>query len=490
MMCYGASLTLALMQLSCCYQGGPSRGAWRLLRSSRYALTQPDRFATGASRDGLCKANINMTRLEAASPFSVAAQTTRSRLLLALLVASRSDATPYAPLLCDLGFGLAQKLAVLLAQRRLLLEACDKGLLEVLVRETRELELLERGKHHGVGCLRDAELVGHPDRWPADERYAFRRLHADGDGFVDDDRPAFLHVADEALVCGLVHAHEDIGMLDRGRADGRSGDDDGAVCASAALFGSVAREPKRVASLKARCLGDAEPEREDALSAVSCELEPALGELRVVHRRWNYVLLLEELAAGRDLRDGLDGERLPGLVAEDAEREFLLHLVHAECRRLVGGHLEVRRAGREDFEEGVALLVAFDFEDLADRLLGLHDALRVRDGDASDVDGGLELVEDLADVERMARERGVASERSRCRRFAFEGRRGHLPASHAVERVVDEYAAEVLSARGRLERVVEPDCAKVSVALVGDRDGVGARPGRACRCGGGASVRR
>ena len=33
-------------------QGGPSRGALRLLRSSRYALTQPDAFGAGASRDG------------------------------------------------------------------------------------------------------------------------------------------------------------------------------------------------------------------------------------------------------------------------------------------------------------------------------------------------------------------------------------------------------------------------------------------------------
>ncbi len=33
-------------------KGGPSRGALRLLRSSRYALTQPDAFGAGASRDG------------------------------------------------------------------------------------------------------------------------------------------------------------------------------------------------------------------------------------------------------------------------------------------------------------------------------------------------------------------------------------------------------------------------------------------------------
>ena len=32
--------------------GGPSRGALRLLLSSRYALTQPDAFGAGASRDG------------------------------------------------------------------------------------------------------------------------------------------------------------------------------------------------------------------------------------------------------------------------------------------------------------------------------------------------------------------------------------------------------------------------------------------------------
>ena len=38
-----------------CLQGVPSRGALRLLRSSRYALTQPDAFGAGASRDGTRK---------------------------------------------------------------------------------------------------------------------------------------------------------------------------------------------------------------------------------------------------------------------------------------------------------------------------------------------------------------------------------------------------------------------------------------------------
>ena len=127
-------------------------------------------------------------------------------------------------------------------------------------------------------------------------------------------------------------------------------------------------------------------------------------------------------------------------------------------------------------------------EDTADGLLRLENALRVGHARAGDVDGGLQLAEDLADVERVARHGRIAPEGRRRRLFALQGRGAHLPARHAVEGVVDEDAREVFAARGRLEGVVEANRAKVAVALVGDRDGVRTRPARAGRDGGGAAV--
>ncbi len=46
--------------------GGPSRGALRLLRSSRYALTQPDAFGAGASRDGHSQLSHTLKRIGSA----------------------------------------------------------------------------------------------------------------------------------------------------------------------------------------------------------------------------------------------------------------------------------------------------------------------------------------------------------------------------------------------------------------------------------------
>ncbi len=46
--------------------GGPSRGALRLLRSSRYALTQPDAFGAGASRDGHSQLSHTIKRIGSA----------------------------------------------------------------------------------------------------------------------------------------------------------------------------------------------------------------------------------------------------------------------------------------------------------------------------------------------------------------------------------------------------------------------------------------
>ena len=92
-------------------------------------------------------------------------------------------------------------------------------------------------------------------------------------------------------------------------------------------------------------------------------------------------------------------------------------------------------------------------------------------------------------MERVPRERGVAPERRGGGGLALQRGGRHLAAGHAVEGVVDEDAAELLAARGSLEGVVEADRAEVAVALVGDRDGVGAGAAHARRGGRGAAVR-
>ena len=75
--------------------GGPPRGALRLLRSSRYAFTQPDAFGAGASRDGHSRLSHRIKKIGSArekrmeNDFLVNCSTP-------FLVASRSDATPSA----------------------------------------------------------------------------------------------------------------------------------------------------------------------------------------------------------------------------------------------------------------------------------------------------------------------------------------------------------------------------------------------------------
>ena len=279
-------------------------------------------------------------------------------------------------------------------------------------------------------------------------------------------------------------------MLDCGRADWRTRNDDGAVCASAALLGTVAREPERMTTLEARGLGDGKTERKNALAAVTRELKAALRESLIVDGGLYSVLLGEKFRARGKIgnclrREKRRGGRLGGrsgllgslrrIVAEHSERKLLLDLIYAEFGRLLGVHLEIRRAGRDNLEKRVALLFALNLEDLADRLLRLHDAARIGDRNARDVDGGLKLIENLADVKRITGKRCVAPERRSRRRLAGERRRRHLAARHPVKRIVDENASKILAAARRLKGVIKTDRAEVAVALIGDRHRVGTR---------------
>ena len=185
---------------------------------------------------------------------------------------------------------------------------------------------------------------------------------------------------------------------------------------------------------------------------------------------------------------GLDaGHTLPD-IAERAEREFLLHLVHAELRRLHRVHAKICRARRKNLEKRIALVLLLDFEHAADRLLALHDAARIGDRDTGNVHRSLKLVEHLAHMERMSSQGRIATERRGGSLLALERSRRHLSAGHAIEGVVDEDAAKLLTTACRLECIVEADGTKVAVALIGNGDGIGTCPARAGGSGGCAPV--
>ena len=76
----------------------------------------------------------------------------------------------------------------------------------------------------------------------------------------------------------------------------------------------------------------------------------------------------------------------------------------------------------------------------------------------------------LAHLQRVAFLGRVTAERRGGGLLPEHGGRGHLPAGHGVDGVVDEEAGEMLTAVGGLEGVVEADRPQVPVALVGDDD--------------------
>ena len=176
-------------------------------------------------------------------------------------------------------------------------------------------------------------------------------------------------------------------------------------------------------------------------------------------------------------------------VAQDAQRKFLFHLFGHEPGRGLDVHLLVGRTGHQHFDEGIALAVALDFQRLADRLPGLLELGHVRERHARDVDRRLQLADQFRHVQRVARLQRIAPVRRGFRLLAHERGRGHLPAGHAVDRVVDEEHRQLLAAVRRLHRLVEADGRQIAVALVGHHHGLVFRARDARAHGRGAAVR-
>ena len=89
------------------------------------------------------------------------------------------------------------------------------------------------------------------------------------------------------------------------RADGSTRNDDGAVSASAALLGTVTREPKRMATFETRSLGDCKAEGKNTLAAVTGELKATLRKSIIVDGRLDRVLLGEEFGTRSEIRNRL-----------------------------------------------------------------------------------------------------------------------------------------------------------------------------------------
>src|ERR1700751_2043503 len=93
---------------------------------------------------------------------------------------------------------------------------------------------------------------------------------------------------------------------------------------------------------------------------------------------------------------------LVNLVLEDAEREVRDHLLSdplAGVDRVFGPN---GWAGRENFDEGEALVVPLNFERATNSLAGLHNILVIRECDAFDIDGRFELGDEFGPMEREA----------------------------------------------------------------------------------------
>ena len=113
------------------------------------------------------------------------------------------------------------------------------------------------------------------------------------------------------------------------------------------------------------------------------------------------------------------------------------------------------------------------FEGLGDGLLGLDDVGGGVESDALCVVGVGDLAEHLADLDRRAGPLLVAAVGAGCGFLAYERRRGHLTAGHAVDGIVYEDDGELFTPVSGVDYLVRADGGEVAVALVGEHAGVG-----------------
>ena len=144
-------------------------------------------------------------------------------------------------------------------------------------------------------------------------------------------------------------------------------------------------------------------------------------------------------------------------VLVHAERVVGQHVVAQPLEGVLRRHAPVGRAGRDDFHQRVADAVDLVLERLLDGLLRLADVLRAVHAHALQVRHAVQRAQQLADAHGVARRGDVAAVRRGLRDLVGQAGRGHLPAGHAVDGVVDEDDGDVLATVQRMDGLGRAD---------------------------------
>ena len=157
-------------------------------------------------------------------------------------------------------------------------------------------------------------------------------------------------------------------------------------------------------------------------------------------------------------------------VAEHLQREIGNHLFRNPLARVDRILAPDGWAGRKNFDECKARAVALQFEGFAHGPARFHDVLVVGERDAFDVDRCLERRNQLGHVHGEAFVHRAASPGRSGAALADERGGGHLAASHAVDRVVDEENGDLFSAIGGMDDLGRADRGEVAISLIGDHN--------------------
>ena len=299
---------------------------------------------------------------------------------------------------------------------------------------------------------------------------------------------------------GLVQRDQKVALLvDHRGTDRIPAQHDRAVRGSAAHLRAVARQPRDVEVPQLAHRGEHVTETQHPLSARAAELDPPLGleDARRVAERFadsvRHPDRIQQLAHRRRLVDALrprDRVAAFGGVLVDAERKIAAHLVVEEFVHLPRAHFQVDRAAGEQLDQREPLPLDAVGQRLADREPRLADLLHRRQRAAFDVNRRVERRDRFGDLQRIPLACDAAPQRTGLGLLARQRGRRHLPAGHAVDRVVHEEHRHVFAAVRGLQDVVETDRGKVAVPLVRDHEVVGIRPREPGSDRRGASVRR
>ena len=143
--------------------------------------------------------------------------------------------------------------------------------------------------------------------------------------------------------------------------------------------------------------------------------------------------------------------------------------------RLHRVHFPDRRARRQHFHQREAQTFHLVLQSLADGALRRQDLLHVAQSHALDIDRTIQRGQHLGNVDRVAVLVRRAPERRGGGLVAERRRRRHLPARHAVNRVIDENRRDRFAAVGGMQNLGRADGRQIAVALIRNDDRIGAR---------------